>query len=145
MDNRGVKEAFEHLMRELIMVNTRLSELELAKADHNDADEYEDRAVNWAHKLNVALDDEDADSTVEDYEESVLRLQAVRNYSFKILNGDEPLGAAIEKQTRALRTTAEFDYLERSFADIAKDLSISKDDAADLVVYLEKTATHVAS
>jgi hypothetical protein len=141
MENETVGNAFQHLMQELIMVNTRLSELELSKAADNDADVYEDRAIEWAHKLNVALDDEFLDSTVGRYEESVLRLRAVRYYSFRILNNDEPLGAAIAEQTRALRTTVGFDYQERSFADIAKDLSISKDDAANLVVYLEKTTT----
>jgi hypothetical protein len=145
MDNETVGNAFQHLMQELIMVNIRLSELELAKVDQNDADEYEDRAVNWAHKLNVALDDEFSDSTVERYEDSVLRLRAVRYYSFRILNNDEPLGAAIAEQTRALRTTVGFDYQERSFADIAKDLSISKEDAAHLVVYLEKTTPRASS
>jgi hypothetical protein len=145
MDNKEVSKAFEHLMQELIMVNNELSRLELDKANVNDADIYEDRAVDWAHKLNVALDENDSDGTVQDYEESVLHLQAVRYYNFRMLNNDEPLGAAVDERTRELRKTLGFNYSELNFADIAKELNIDKEDAAHLVVYLEKTTPRASS
>jgi hypothetical protein len=137
ISQRDLVQLVQRFLFHLSMVNSEAAQFYVHNG-RDDAHQQEEYAINWAEKLVAMVDPAEnygLRDSLEKYKDSVCEWAAMRTHASYLMSGDKPLGLQVYEKVVKANSSANLNT-DRDLAEMAGDLSITKDEAAYLKAHL---------